>query len=284
MDESDILEYIRDNFNSFSKRQRMIAGYILENCDRAAYMTAAALAEAVNVSESTVVRFASELGFNGYQKFQKLLQEVTRNNLTGVQRMEIASRRISKETLVDDVLKSDIDKIEQALWNIDREQFKQSVEAIINAKHIYILGARSAGILVRFTRLYFNLMFDNVKAIETNVADDIFEQIMRVEEGDVVLGMSFPRYSRNTVKAMEFAQKKGASIIVLTDSHTSPLIKPATFTLVSGNGGTDSFADSLVAPMSVLNALICALGMRKKNEISKTFEMLEDIWEEYEVY
>ncbi len=284
MSDSDILEYIRNNFERFSKRQRLIASYVLEHCDDAAYMTAAALAEKVNVSESTVVRFVSELGFNGYQKFQRLLQEVTRNSLTGIQRMEIASRRISEESVVDDVLKSDIDKIEQALGNIDREQFEKAVEALINADNIYILGARSAGILVRFARLYFNLIFDNVKAIETNVSDDIFEHIIRVKEGDVVIGMSFPRYSKSTVKAMEFAQKRGATIIALTDSYASPLIKPATYTLVSGNGGTDSFADSLVAPLSVLNAVICALGMKKKDEISKTFETLEDIWEEYEVY
>ncbi len=284
MEDVDIVEYIGSKMSTFSKRQKIIAAYIINHCDEAAYLTAAKLAQRVNVSESTVVRFAAELGFNGYQKLQKVLQEVTRNDLTGIQRMEIAARRIDERSVVTDVLKSDIDKIEKALEELDRDEFDKAVDALIGAKRIYILGAHSAGILMRFARMYFSIVFDNVSAIETNAADDMFERILRIGEGDVVLAMSYPRYARSTVKAVHYARERGAAVIALTDSINSPIVEDARYSLISGNGNMNSFADSLVAPMSVLNALICALGMRKKDEIQTAFRDMESIFEEYEVY
>ncbi len=281
--DTDIISYIREHKTDFSKRQRIIADYIMQNYDSAAYMTAAALAAAVGVSESTVVRFAAELGFDGYQKLQKRLQEVTRTQLTSIQRMDIASRRMHGDHILTAVLKSDVEKIENTLSEIDKSQFDGAVEALLQAKNIYITGVRSAAALAAFTGFYFNLLFENVRLINTTGMDDIFEQMLWVGEGDLVLGMSFPRYSKNTLKAMEYARKRGAAVVGITDSVHSPLVRLSDYCLIA-RSDMDSFVDSLVAPISVINALIVAVGMKKKNEIRSSFEQLETIWEEYEVY
>ncbi len=281
--ETDIISYIKANRGEFSKRQRIIADYILENYDSAAYMTAAALAAAVGVSESTVVRFAAELGFDGYQKLQKRLQEVTRAQLTSLQRMEIASRRMGDDHILTAVLKSDVDKIEKTLSEIDRSQFDGAVEALLRAKNIYITGVRSAAALASFAGFYFNLLFENVRLINTTGMDDIFEQLLWAGQGDVVLGMSFPRYSKNILKALEYARKRGAAVVGITDSVHSPIVRLSDYCLIA-RSDMDSFVDSLVAPFSVMNALIVAVGMKKKHEIRDSFERLETIWEEYEVY
>lgn len=280
---NDLMSKIQNNLSTFSKGQRLIAKYIIEHYDKAAFLTASKLGATVGVSESTVVRFATELGYGGYPQLQKALQEMIRNKLTAVQRMEVTSDRIGDQDILRSVLSSDIDKIRMTLDEIDRSSFEAAVEAILHARNIYILGVRSSASLSGFLGFYFNLMFDNVKLIHTNSVSEIFEQILRVGDGDVVLGVSFPRYSKRTLKALEYSKKSGATVIALTDSRLSPLSQTADYTLLA-KSDMASFVDSLVAPLSVVNALIVAIGMRKQKEISETFTHLESIWDEYEVY
>ena len=280
---NDLMSKIQNNLSTFSKGQRLIAKYIIEHYDKAAFLTASKLGATVGVSESTVVRFATELGYGGYPQLQKALQEMIRNKLTAVQRMEVTSDRMVDQDILRSVLSSDIDKIRMTLDEIDRSSFEAAVEAILHARNIYILGVRSSASLSGFLGFYFNLMFDNVKLIHTNSVSEIFEQILRVGDGDVVLGVSFPRYSKRTLKALEYSKKSGATVIALTDSRLSPLSQTADYTLLA-KSDMASFVDSLVAPLSVVNALIVAIGMRKQKEISETFTHLESIWDEYEVY
>ncbi|MDY4444024.1 MAG: MurR/RpiR family transcriptional regulator [Butyricicoccus sp.] len=280
---NDLMSKIQNNLSTFSKGQRLIAKYIIEHYDKAAFLTASKLGATVGVSESTVVRFATELGYGGYPQLQKALQEMIRTKLTAVQRMEVTSDRMGDQDILRSVLSSDIDKIRMTLDEIDRSSFEAAVEAILHARNIYILGVRSSASLSGFLGFYFNLMFDNVKLIHTNSVSEIFEQILRVGDGDVVLGVSFPRYSKRTLKALEYSKKSGATVIALTDSRLSPLSQTADYTLLA-KSDMASFVDSLVAPLSVVNALIVAIGMRKQKEISETFTHLESIWDEYEVY
>ena len=280
---NDLMSKIQNNLSKFSKGQRLIAKYIIEHYDKAAFLTASKLGATVGVSESTVVRFATELGYDGYPHLQKALQEMIRNKLTAVQRMEVTSDRMGDQDILRTVLSSDIDKIRMTLDEIDRRSFEGAVEAILGARHIYILGVRSSAALSSFLGFYFNLLFDNARLIHTNSVSEIFEQILRVGDGDVVLGVSFPRYSKRTLKALEYSKKSGATVIALTDSRLSPLSQTADYTLLA-KSDMASFVDSLVAPLSVINALIVAIGMRKQNEISDTFNKLEAIWDEYQVY
>lgn len=283
MESVDIISKIKGNMENFSKRQKLIAEYILDNFDKAAYMTAASLGREIGVSESTVVRFAFELGFDGYQKLQKSLKEFTIKKSTAIQRMEIASRRIDEDNILNSVLKSDIGNIIKTSEEIDKEQFEKALEAVLKASNIYIMGARSASALASFMGFYFNLLFENTKVIRSNAADEIFEQLLHVKKGDVVIGMSFPRYSRNIKNALEYAKKLGATVISITDNKNSPVINCSDYYLIA-RSDMESFADSLTAPISVINAFIVALGMKKKNEVKGTFEKLENIWDEYEVY
>lgn len=280
---NDLMSKIQNSLSDFSKGQRLIAKYIIEHYDKAAFLTASKLGATVGVSESTVVRFATELGYDGYPHLQKALQEMIRNKLTAVQRMEVTSDRMGDQDILRTVLSSDIDKIRMTLDEIDRRSFEAAVEAILQAKHIYILGVRSSAALSSFLGFYFNLLFDNVKLVHTSSVSEIFEQILRVGEGDVVLGVSFPRYSKRTLKALEYSKKSGATVIALTDSRLSPLSQTADYTLLA-KSDMASFVDSLVAPLSVINALIVSIGMRKQDEISETFNHLEAIWDEYQVY
>ena len=246
-------------------------------------MTAAALSETVGVSESTVVRFAAEIGFSGYQEMQRCLRQITMTQSTSVKRMEIASRQLGTGSVCDAVLKSDIRMIEQTMEELDREQFDSAVDAVLKAENIYITGVRSAASLAAFADFYFRLMFSNTRLINSADPADMFEQVLHIGEKDVIIGMSFPRYSKNIIKLLEYANKKGATVIGITDSVNSPLKKISRYCLTA-RSDMDSFVDSLVAPFSVVNALIAALGMKHKMEISKTFEDLENIWDEYEVY
>lgn len=280
---NDLMSEIQNNLSNFSKGQRLIAKYIIEHYDKAAFLTASKLGSTVGVSESTVVRFATELGYGGYPQLQKALQEMIRNKLTAVQRMEVTSDRMGDQDILRAVLTSDIDKIRMTMDEIDHKSFEAAVEAILHAKHIYILGVRSSAALSGFLGFYFNLLFDNVRLVHTNSVSEIFEQILRVGEDDVVLGISFPRYSKRTLKALEYSKRSGAKVIALTDSRLSPLSQTADYTLLA-KSDMASFVDSLVAPLSVINALIVAVGMRKQEEISKTFNHLEKIWDEYQVY
>ena len=279
----DILSLIRDNMSTFSKGQKLIANYILESYDKAAFMTASRLGKTVKVSESTVVRFAAELGYEGYPAMQKALQEMIRSKLTSVQRIEVSNDRIGDQDLLSMVMQSDIEKIHMTMEETDRVEFDQAVNAIVGARHIYILGVRSAAALASFLGFYFNLIFDHVTMIHTTSTSEVFEQMLRIAPGDVVIGISFPRYSRRTVKAMQFAHDRGAIAIALTDSETSPLVPYSTHRLLA-KSDMASFVDSLVAPLSLINALIVAIGRKKNEDLSRTFAELERIWDEYEVY
>lgn len=279
----DILFKINERMKSFSKGHKIIGKYILDNFDKAAFMTASSLASEIGVSESTVVRFASLLGFEGYRDFRESLRDLTIKKSTPYQRMEITSRKMGEENILSSVLKADISNIMSTLEEIDEEQFECAVDAVMNAENIYIMGVRSTSTLASFAGRYFNLIFENSHVIRSNAGADIFEQLMRIKSGDVVIGISFPRYSKNTRMALEYAKKQGATVISITDNINSPVVKYSDYCLTA-KSGMESFADSLVAPMSVINAFIAALGMKKKNEVKDVFEKLENIWDEYEVY
>lgn len=280
---NDLINKIQSELSSFSKGQKQIARFILEHYDKAAFMTASRLGTTVGVSESTVVRFATELGYDGYPHLQRALQEMIRNKLTSVQRMEVSSDRMGGRDVLQTVLHADMDMIRQTLDEIDRDAFQGAVDALIGAKRIYLLGVRSSSALSSFVGFYFNLLFENVTLVHTNSVSEIFEQVLRVGQGDVVLGVSFPRYSKRTLSAMQYARDRGARVIALTDSRLSPLARVADHLLLA-RSDMASFVDSLVAPLSVINALIVAVGMSRRDEIEQTFNKLERIWEEYDVY
>ena len=279
----DILALIQSNMSGFSKGQKLIANFILSSYDKAAFMTASRLGKTVNVSESTVVRFAAELGYDGYPAMQKALQEMIRNKLTSIQRIEVSNDRIGQQDILSMVLQADMEKIRMTLEETDRKGFDGAVDAILSARRIYILGVRSAAAIAIFLGFYFNLIFENVTLVNTASASEIFEQLLRVREGDVVIGVSFPRYSRRTVKALEFAHDQGATVVAITDSEASPLAGIADHALLA-KSDMASFVDSLVAPLSLVNALIVAVSRRKDNDLAATFEALEHIWDEYQVY
>lgn len=279
----DLIHSITQQMPGFSKGQKLIAQYILAHYDKAAFMTAAKLGMTVGVSESTVVRFASELGFDGYPQLQRALQELIRNRLTSVQRMEVTSDQLGDGNILHKVLNLDIEKIRRTMEKASVEDFEQAVDAIVNAKNIYILGIRSASALSGFMSFYFNQIFENVRLINTTSASEMFEQIMRIKEGDVFIGITFPRYSKRTTNAAKFAKQNGAKVIAITDSDLSPIAEAADHLLLA-RSDMASFVDSLVAPLSMINALIVAIGIRKKDEISSTYERLEQIWDEYNVY
>ena len=272
---NDLMNRIQSNLPEFSKGQRLIARYITEHYDKAAFMTASRLGATVGVSESTVVRFATELGYDGYPHLQKTLQEMIRNRLTAVQRMEVTNDRMGNRDVLQTVLSADVEKIRMTLDEIDRDAFHSAVQAITGARRIYILGVRSSSALANFIGFYFSLIFDNVKLVNTNTVSEIFEQILRVG--------SFPRYSKRTLSAMQYSKDQGAQVIALTDSRLSPLARYADHVLVA-KSDMASFVDSLVAPLSVINALIVAVGMNRQQEIEGTFNKLESIWDEYQVY
>lgn len=281
--QNDLFVQIRDNMGNLSKGHKKIAEYILEHYEKVAYVTAAKLGTTVGVSESTVVRFATELGFSGYPEFQTALQDIIRNKLTSIQRIEATTDRMNSDDVLEKILNSDIDKIRKTLEECDKDEFYNAVNTIISAKRIYIVGTRSASALARFLAYYFNLMFENARFINTASMSEMFEQIMRIEQGDVMIGISFPRYSKQTAKALNFASENGAKVIAITDSKNSPIAESATHTLLA-KSDMASFVDSLVAPMSLINALIIAIGIKKQEEIKKNFECLEDIWDKYDVY
>ena len=280
---TDILTYIQETMSSFSKGQKLIANYILQSYDKAAFMTASKLGKTVNVSESTVVRFAAELGFDGYPSMQKTLQEMIRNKLTAIQRVEVSKERIGNQDVMTMVMQSDIEKIRMTLDETDQTSFNQAVAAIANAKRIYILGVRSASVLANFISFYFRFMFDNVVSVDTSSISEVFEQIVHISADDVFIGLSFPRYSKRTIKAMQYAKDQGAKVVAITDSKVSPLTKIADVSLLA-KSDMASFVDSLVAPLSLVNALIVAISREKAVHLESSLNRLESIWEEYDVY
>lgn len=280
---TDLLKIIQEKQSTFSKGQKQISSFILGHYDKAAYMTAAKLGALVGVSESTVVRFANELGFAGYPELQHSLQEMIRSKLTTIQRIEITNDRIGESDLLEKVLNSDIEKIKHTLDEIDRTSFENAVDDLIGAQMIYIIGMRSSSSLASFMYHYLNLVFPHVRLVRTTSGSEIFEQLLRINDKDAIVGISFPRYSKRIINALGYAKKQGAKVISITDSAASPIAANADDLLLA-KSDMASFVDSLVAPLSIINALIVAIGRKKQDEIAETFGKLERIWDEYDVY
>lgn len=279
----DILAEIQNQMKSFSKGQKLIANFILNSYDKAAYMTANKLGKTVNVSESTVVRFATELGYEGYPEMQRALREIIRNRLTAMQRIEVTNDRIGDGDILPMVMHADADNIRRTLEQVDHDSFDRVTQAILSARKVYILGVRSASALSEFLGFYLGMMLENVLVVRTNSFSEYFEQIMHIGRQDVLIGISFPRYSKRTIKAMRYAKSQGATAVAITDSENSPLTAIADRTLMA-KSDMASFVDSLVAPLSLVNALIVAVSREKGSELAGTFTQLEQIWDEYEVY
>ena len=279
----DILRIIEENMDGFSKGQRQIARFLLAHYDKAAYMTAAKLGSEVSVSESTVVRFVMELGYVGYPEFQKALQDLIRTKLTSFQRMEVTNHLIGEGDVLEKVLMSDVDKIKRTLEGVSHEAFGAAVDAIVGAKNIYIIGVRSSYTLASFLNYNLRMIFDNVRLIETTSGGELFEQILNIKEGDVIIAISFPRYSKRVINAVNYAKKAGAQVVALTDSYESPIAAEDNHVLVA-QSDMASFVDSLVPPMSLLNALVVAVSRARESEVRERLHKLESIWEEYEVY
>ena len=280
---NELLKKIDEGYSRFSKGQKKLADFIRQNYDKAAFLTAAKMGDEVGVSESTVVRFATALGYDGYPEFQKALGEVVRIKLNSIQRMEVTYGRISQGEILASVLQSDIDKIKQTMGTIDHESFELAVDTIINARKIYVIGIRSCAPLASFLVFYLNMVCEDVVALSTNSASEIFEQMVRIGEEDVIIGISFPRYSMRTLKALEFASNRKAKVITLTDSVHSPMTLYSSCNLIA-RSDMASIVDSLVAPLSIINALVVALCMKKQDEVVATLETMEQIWDEYQVY
>lgn len=280
---NELLIRMEEKYKKMSKGQKRLADYVTENYDKAVFLTAARLGEVVGVSESTVVRFATQLGYKGYPGFQKALEELVRNKLNSIQRMEVTYGRISQSEILETVLQSDIEKIKLTLAGIGQKAFELAIDTILSAKRIYVVGIRSCAPLASFLCFYLNLVCENVTAVNTNSSSEIFEQLIRINEEDVIIGISFPRYSMRTLKALEFASNRKAKVITLTDSVHSPMNLYSSCNLIA-RSDMASIVDSLVAPLSVINALVVALCMKKQKEVVNTLETLEQIWGEYQVY
>ena len=281
--QNEMFSRLNEAMPALSKGHKKIAEYIMDHYDKAAFMTASRLGAIVGVSESTVVRFASELGYEGYPELQKALKEFTSNKLTAVQRMDVMRDQLEGEDVLSRVMNFDIDQIRRTLEETDREEFYATVDVLCKAKTIYVIGARSASVLARFLVFYFNIMTESVRLIHTTSTSEMFEQIINIGENDIMIGISFPRYSKHTVKAFRYAKERGAQVIAITDSKASPIAENADHILLA-RSDMASFADSLVAPMSLINALITAVSIRKSDYVSDNYARLERIWEEYEVY
>jgi len=281
--QKDILRALEQRLPTFSKGQRVLARFVLENYDKAAFMTASRLGAAVGVSESTVVRFAAELGFRGYPGMKKALQEVVRSRLTAVERLEVAEQTMNTQDVARAVLRADIANLQATLDETDETAFDTAVDRILSARRIFIVGMRTSTTLANFFGFYLNLLRDNVHVVQDTAAMEVYEQMLRVREGDLVIGISFPRYSNRTINAMKYARDRGAETLGITDTKASPLNDYSDVCLFAKSEMV-SFLDSLVAPMGLINALIVAVGTRDREHTRQTFKDLEDIWSEYGVY
>ena len=279
----DLLQIIEDGMSSFSRGQKLIAAYILEHYDKAAYYTASRLGAIVGVSESTVVRFANELGYEGYPELQRALKKLIRSRLTSFQRMEITNSLIGEDDVPQKVLASDIEKIRQTAAEIDPAAFSDAVKNIVEAKNIYIIGVRSSSALAGFLNHSLRMIFDNVRFVQTTSGSEMFEQIMQIGEGDVMIAISFPRYSTRIINAVEYAKGRGADVIALTDSKFSPIAADADQLLIAYSDMA-SFMDSLVAPLSIINALVVAVARERQDEVSERLRILEEVGDRYDVY
>jgi DNA-binding MurR/RpiR family transcriptional regulator len=279
----DLLQRMEREMDSFSKGQRQIANYIINHYEKSAYMTASKLGAAVNVSESTVVRFAIELGFAGYPEFQRAMQNIIRNRLKSFQRIEVTNHLIGGGDVLEKVLTSDVDKIKHTLDTIDREAFDGAVDQLIAAKNIYVFGVRSSFALATTLSYSLRMVFDNVHLIQSTSGSEVFEQMLGIGPDDVLIAISFPRYSKRVVNAVEFAHRAGADVVALTDSAAAPIAAYAN-QLLTAQSDMASFMDSLVAPLSIINALIVALSRKRQDDVTERLRKLEQIWEDYEVY
>ena len=279
----DLLQRISEMMPEFSKGQRSIANYILNHYEKAAYMTALKLGNTVNVSESTVVRFANKLGYEGYPQLQRSLQSHIKNRLTSLQRMDVTRNRIGSMDPVEGILSQDIDRIRRTIESVSPEAFESAVSAVCSAKNIYIQGAMSSGILANFMHYYLRLIFKNVSHLGAVGTNELYQQMVHIGEGDVLIAMSFPRYATSTIEACKFAHENGARIVAITDSENSPLVQYADYPLYAFSDMV-SFVDSLVAPMSLINALIVAVSDRNRESVEQSFNKLEQLWERTEVY
>lgn len=281
---TDLIEAIQTSLPSLSKGHKRIASYITEHCEKAAYMTASRLGEQAGVSESTVVRFAIELGFEGYPELHRAMQETLRKRLTGPQRLEVANDRFGGEgKVLESVLRADAERIASTIETVDSAAFDHAVEAILDAGKIYIMGMRSSFSLAEFLDYNLSLIFSNVTLVRNTGGSEIFEHLMPIKPGDTVIAISFPRYSNRIIDAVDFAKSSGARVISITDSETSPIAKDVCAALYA-KSDMASFADSLVAPLSIINALLAAIGMKKKEDVARTLAHLEAVWDEYNVY
>ena len=278
-----LLAKMEESIRRLSKGHKKIAAYIKENYDKAAFMTAAALGKKVGVSESPVVRFATELGFKGYPELQRALQQMIKSKLTAVQRMEVSQTLIGDGDIINSVLTGDIELIRETAERTSRDDFKHALAEINRAKRIYILGVRSSAALASFLAFYFNLVFDSVVLVDTSSASEMFEQMFRIDENDVCIAISFPRYSKQTVNAMRFIADRKAKIIAITDTDKSPIASFADYLLVA-RSDMASVVDSLTAPLSLINALIVGVTLSRREEVYDNFNKLEGIWDEYQVY
>lgn len=279
----DILVRINEKMNTMSKSHKAIAGYIMDHYDQAVFMTAAKLGEELGISESTVVRFASGLGYEGYPEFQKALEEWVKNKLSSVQKMGAKYGQSSQSEILSSVLNADIEKIQDTIGNLDPNAFEMAVTGILEAKNVYIIGLRSCAPLANFLHFYLNMIRGNVTLLSSTSISETFEQMIRIDDEDVIIGISFPRYSMRTLKALEFANDRNAKVISLTDSIHSPMCLYSSCNLLARSDMV-SIVDSLVAPLSVINALVVALCLKRPTEVKKSLETLEDVWNNYQVY
>ena len=280
---TDVLAAIRAGMAGFSKGQRRIAAYILDSYDKAAFLTASRLGQATQVSESTVVRFAAELGYDGYPEMQRALQEMVRTRLTSMQRVEAANTQMADHDAASMVFQSDIQTLQRTSELLDREALMAAAGAIINAEKVYIAGARSSSTLASFLSFYLRIMLDSVRLIQSTASSEMIEQMMHVTPGDVVIGISLPRYSRRTVKVMQFAKDHGATLISVTDNLQAPIARISDYVL-QAKSEMVSFVDSLVAPLSVINALVVIISRLLGTQFSQSLANLESIWAEYDIY
>ena len=281
--QDNLIENIKERMTEFSKSQRLIGGFITEHYEKAAYMTASRLGSTVGVSESTVVRFAIEMGYEGYPEMQKALQNYSKTRLTALQRLDITNNRIDSEHVLKSVLMQDIDRIRMTVEMTDEDSFDKAVNSIISAKNIYIFVAMRSNVLARFLDYYFQLIFDNVHFVQAVNTSGIYQQLIRIDKGDVLIAFSFPRYCQSTANAAKYAASCGAQIVAITDSAASPLGQLADHVLLA-KSDMASFADSLAAPLSLINAIIVAVGMKKRDKLETTLARLETMWDENGVY
>ncbi len=278
----EVINSIRDGFPDFSKGQKLIGEFIINNYDKAAFMTAATLGNTVNVSESTVVRFANHLGFNGYKDLQNELQNLVKDKFTTVERLSMTEKYPKDKSPLKAIMDKDRENIKKTIDEIDEESFKQALSLILKSRRVYIVGQRTSSFLASYLGFYFKFLIDTSIVVSAG-PQDVFEQLLLANDEDVIIGISYPRYSKRTIEALDFAREKKCKIISITDSLISPAAKYSDITLIASSE-MSSIVDSLVAPMSLINALIVSVAMERKEEVGSTFEELENIWKKYNVY